>query len=156
MRSIKNLQHLNRLIVNRTERKYLKINNFKSQALMKLLSSPHQYLFNLKTTSSAEAIRMWRRNVKEKWNYKCAYCGSKKELTIDHVVPRCKGGSDFTKNVVCCCHSCNQSKAHSPWEEWYLSQDFFSLKNYNKIINWMKPDPPQNLFAYRPRRNNAT
>ena len=87
---------------------------------------------------------------------KCAYCGSKKELTIDHVVPRCKGGSDFTKNVVCCCHSCNQSKAHSPWEEWYLSQDFFSLKNYNKIINWMKPDPPQNLFAYRPRRNNAT
>ena len=156
MRSIKNLQHLNRLIVNRTERKYLKINNFKSQALMKLLSSPHQYLFNLKTTSSAEAVRMWRRNVKEKWNYKCAYCGSKKELTIDHVVPRCKGGSDFTKNVVCCCHSCNQSKAHSPWEEWYLSQDFFSLKNYNKIINWMKPDPPQNLFAYRPRRNNAT
>ena len=156
MRSIKNLQHLNRLIVNRTERKYLKINNFKSQALMKLLSSPHQYLFNLKTTSSAEALRMWRRNVKEKWNYKCAYCGSKKELTIDHVVPRCKGGSDFTKNVVCCCHSCNQSKAHSPWEEWYLSQDFFSLKNYNKIINWMKPDPPQNLFAYRPRRNNAT
>ena len=123
---------------------------------MKQLSSPRQYLFNLKTTSSQEAIRMWRRNVKERWDYKCAYCGSKKELTIDHVVPRCKGGTDFTKNVVCCCHSCNQSKSHSPWEEWYFSQDFFSLKNYNKIINWMIPDPPQNLFTYRPRRNNAT
>ena len=123
---------------------------------MSILSSPRQYLFNLKTTSSQEAIRMWRRNVKEKWNYKCAYCGSKKELTIDHVVPRCKGGTDFTKNVVCCCHSCNQSKAHSPWEEWYFSQDFFNVEKYNKIIDWMKPDPPQNLFAYRPRRNNAT
>ena len=123
---------------------------------MKLLSSPHHYLFNLKTTSSQEAIRMWRRNVKERWNYKCAYCGSKKELTIDHVVPRSKGGADFTKNVVCCCHKCNQDKSHSPWEEWYLSQDFFNVEKYNKIIDWMKPDPPVNLFAYRPRRNNAT
>ena len=123
---------------------------------MKPLSSPRQYLFNLKTTSSQEAIRMWRRNVKEKWDYRCAYCGSGKNLTIDHVVPRCKGGTDFTKNVVCCCHSCNQSKSHSPWEEWYFSQDFFNMKNYNKIINWMKPDTPQNLFTYRPRRNNAT
>ena len=123
---------------------------------MKPLSSPRQYLFNLKTTSSQEAIRMWRRNVKEKWDYKCAYCGSGKNLTIDHVIPRCKGGTDFTKNVVCCCHSCNQSKSHSPWEEWYFSQDFFNMKNYNKIINWMKPDPPQNLFTYRQRRNNAT
>jgi len=132
------------------------LNNGKSQALMKLLSSPRQYLFNLKTTSSAEALRMWRRNVKERWNYKCAYCGSKKELTIDHVVPRAKGGTDFTKNVVCCCHKCNQDKAHSPWEEWYLSQDFFNVEKYNKIIDWMKPDPPVNLFTYRPRRNNAT
>ena len=73
------------------------LNNHKLQALMSILSSPRQYLFNLKTTSSAEALRMWRRNVKEKWNYKCAYCGSGKNLTMDHVVPRCKGGTDFTK-----------------------------------------------------------
>ena len=123
---------------------------------MKPLSSPRQYLFNLKTTSSQEAIRMWRRNVKEKWDYKCAYCGSGKNLTIDHVVPRCKGGTDFTKNVVCCCHSCNQSKSHSPWEEWYLSQGFFDVDRYEKIKEWMEPEPPQNLFAYRPRRNDLT
>ena len=123
---------------------------------MSILSSPRQYLFNLKTTSSAEALRMWRRNVKEKWNYKCAYCGSGKNLTMDHVVPRCKGGTDFTKNVVCCCHKCNQDKAHTHWEEWYLSQDFFDVDRFNKIKDWMKPDLPVNLFAYRPRRNNAT
>ena len=123
---------------------------------MKLLSSPRQYLFNLKTTSSQEAIRMWRRNVKEKWNYKCAYCGSGKNLTIDHVVPRCKGGTDFTKNVVCCCHSCNQDKSHTPWEDWYFSQEFFDVNRYERIKEWMKPEPTKNLFAYRPRRNNAT
>jgi len=123
---------------------------------MSILSSPRQYLFNLKTTSSAEALRMWRRNVKEKWNYKCAYCGSGKSLTMDHVVPRCKGGTDFTKNVVCCCHKCNQDKSHTPWEDWYLSQEFFDINRYEKIKEWMEPEPPQNLFLYKPRRNNAS
>jgi len=123
---------------------------------MEILSSPRQYLFNLETLSSNEAKRMWRRNVKEKWNYRCAYCGSGKNLTIDHIVARAKGGTDFTKNVVCCCHKCNQDKAHSPWEEWYLSQDFFSVKKYNRIIEWMKPEPVKNLFLYKPRKNNVS
>ena len=123
---------------------------------MGILHSSKAYVFNLYTTSSAEAKRLWRRDIKEKWNWKCAYCGDKNNLTIDHVVPRAKGGTDFTKNVVCCCHSCNQSKSHSPWEEWYLSQDFFDNEKYNKIKEWMKPEPPQNLFLYKPRRNDVS
>ena len=123
---------------------------------MEILSTPHHYLFNLETLSSSEAKKLWRRKIKERWDYECAYCGSPKNLTIDHVVPRSKGGTDFTKNVVCCCHDCNQSKSHTPWEDWYFSQEFFSMKRHNKINEWMEPDPPQNLFAYRPRRNNAS
>jgi hypothetical protein len=120
------------------------------------LHSPNEYLFHLYTTSSGEAKRMWRKNIKEEWGHKCAYCGSEENLTIDHIVPQSKGGLDTTKNVVCCCKSCNHDKGHTPWEEWYFSQEFFSQENYQKIKNWMKPDPPVNLFSYRPRRNNAT
>ena len=123
---------------------------------MTILHSSKAYVFNLQTTSSSEARRLWRRKIKQRWDYECAYCGSDKDLTIDHIVPRSKGGNDFTKNVVCCCHDCNQSKSHTPWEDWYFSQEFFSMKRYNKINEWMEPDPPQNLFAYRPRRNNAS
>ena len=123
---------------------------------MTILHSPKAYVFNLQTTSSAEAKRLWRKDIKEQWHYKCAYCGDKKHLTMDHIVPRAKGGSDFTKNVVCCCHSCNQNKGHEDWEEWYFNQTSFSIERYNKIRNWMKPDPPQDLFQYRPRRNNLT
>ena len=123
---------------------------------MEILSSPQQYLFNLKTTSSQEAKRMWRQKIKDKWDNQCAYCGSDEHLTIDHVVPRAKGGTDFTRNVVCACHECNQDKAHTPMEDWYLSQEFFNMARYNRINEWIKPDPPENLFAYRPRRNDAS
>ena len=123
---------------------------------MEIYSSPQQYLYNLETLSSAEAKRLWRRKIKQMWDYECASCGARSHLTIDHIVPRSKGGIDFTKNVVCCCHDCNQDKAHTPWEEWYFSQEFFSVSRYEKIKEWMKPDPPVNLFLYRPRRNNCT
>ncbi len=123
---------------------------------MDLLRSPQEYLFNLRTTSPGEAKRMWRREIREKWEHQCAYCGSEENLTIDHIVPQSKGGMDFTKNVVCCCHSCNQDKGHTPWENWFFSQEFFDMERYEKIKQWMKPDPPTNLFTYRPRRNNAT
>ena len=123
---------------------------------MPLYNSPQAYVFNLQTTSSAEAKRLWRKKIKESWDYRCAYCGSEHNLTIDHIQPRSKGGTDFTKNCLCACHSCNQDKGHTPWEDWYLSQEFFSIQRYEKIKDWMKPEKPANLYAYRSRRNNAS
>lgn len=119
------------------------------------LHSPKEYLFNLCVTSSGDAKRIWRKDIKESWNHKCAYCESKDNLTIDHIVPQSKGGIDFTKNVICACHNCNQSKGHAPWEDWYFAQVFFDIERYEKIKEWMKPDPPINLFAYRPRKNKV-
>jgi hypothetical protein len=120
------------------------------------LHSPSEYLFNLHTTSSGEAKRLWRKHIKEQWDHKCAYCESKDNLTIDHIIPQSKGGLDITRNVVCCCKTCNHDKGHTSWEEWYFSHEFFDMGRYEKIKNWMKPDLPTNLFAYRPRKNNAS
>jgi hypothetical protein len=119
------------------------------------LHSPKEYLFNLYTTSSGDAKRIWRKHIKESWNHKCAYCESEDNLTIDHIVPQSKGGLDITTNVVCSCHSCNQSKGHEHWKLWYVQQDFYSEERFDKIEEWMKPDPPTNLFKYRSRKNNA-
>lgn len=123
---------------------------------MELFNSHEQYMFNLYTLSSSEAKRIWRKQIREKWQHKCAYCESDKNLTIDHVIPQSKGGTDSTFNVVCCCKMCNQSKAHEDWEDWYFRQDFFTHQRYNKICEWMKPKKQSNLYSYRPRRNNAT
>jgi 5-methylcytosine-specific restriction endonuclease McrA len=41
---------------------------------------------------------------------KCANCGSIENLTIDHIIPRCLGGSGRWKNLQVLCEKCNQAK----------------------------------------------
>jgi len=44
--------------------------------------------------------------------YVCQYCGREsKELTLDHVIPRYRGGKHDWENVVSCCFACNRRKA---------------------------------------------
>jgi 5-methylcytosine-specific restriction endonuclease McrA len=42
----------------------------------------------------------------------CQYCGSTRNLTIDHVVPRCRGGDDSWENLVVACSPCNTRKGN--------------------------------------------
>ncbi|MGE0200066.1 MAG: HNH endonuclease [Candidatus Melainabacteria bacterium] len=55
-------------------------------------------------------IPLTRRNVMHRDGYTCQYCGKRSELTIDHVIPRSKGGRDTWKNVVVACQQCNVKK----------------------------------------------
>ena len=68
-----------------------------------LLPNPDHYLQNLITMTSPEAKKLWRRAIKEHFNCQCVYCGENyelKELTLDHVKPRCRGGATVTSNLV--------------------------------------------------------
>lgn len=47
----------------------------------------------------------------------CQYCGSTRRLTIDHIVPRCRGGGDSWENLVVACSSCNTKKGDTPLEQ---------------------------------------
>lgn len=120
---------------------------------MKLYSSPREYLYNLETLTNQDAIRLWKRSIKEKWNFKCAYCGSDENLTIDHIIPQAKGGSDIITNVISCCQSCNQDKAHQNWEDWFHKQQFFTESKKNFIIEWMSNLQKQNLHQYHKKKN---
>jgi 5-methylcytosine-specific restriction endonuclease McrA len=50
--------------------------------------------------------------------YRCVYCPSVTGLTLDHVVPRAKGGADHPSNLVACCKDCNEYKAGMSPQEW--------------------------------------
>lgn len=116
------------------------------------MQSFRDYLFNLHVARSSDAKRLWKNTIKEQWNNKCAYCDSDQNLTLDHVVPRSKGGIDYTENVVCCCNSCNVSKSHTNWEEWYSNQPFYDEDRKNKIKEWIAPEQPV-FYTYKPRSN---
>lgn len=52
-----------------------------------------------------------KRNVYIRDNFTCVYCGSEPgKLTIDHVVPKSKGGKSTFENTVAACKECNLSK----------------------------------------------
>ena len=51
-----------------------------------------------------------RFNVFLRDRFSCQYCGSREDLTFDHVVPRSKGGTTTWKNVVAACSNCNLRK----------------------------------------------
>ncbi len=47
-------------------------------------------------------------------DYKCQYCGNSfesKDLTMDHVIPKSKGGKKTFTNIVMSCRKCNEAKA---------------------------------------------
>lgn len=60
--------------------------------------------------------RLWklppvnRREVLRRDHHTCQYCGSSKRLTLDHVIPRSKGGLHTWNNVVAACETCNSVK----------------------------------------------
>ena len=49
--------------------------------------------------------------------WRCVYCGSAGRLTLDHVVPRSRGGDSVWENVVTSCAPCNLRKADRLVEE---------------------------------------
>ncbi len=54
-------------------------------------------------------VPVTRRGVLRRDGHRCAYCG-KAASTIDHVLPRSRGGKDTWENLVACCLRCNNIK----------------------------------------------
>lgn len=85
----------------------------------------------------------------------CAYCGSYSSPTVDHMMPRVRGGEDFAENLLPSCRSCNSSKGGADLLEWYERRGEFPpllvLRRYLKVAwttasrvgahDWSMEDP---------------
>ncbi len=59
------------------------------------------------------AVNFSRRNLYRRDRYTCQYCGARpgqQELSIDHIVPRSRGGTSTWQNCVLACMPCNRRK----------------------------------------------
>lgn len=66
-------------------------------------------------------LRLSRRNILLRDEHTCQYCGARpglRELNLDHVQPRSRGGATSWENLVTSCRSCNLAKGHRTPEEW--------------------------------------
>lgn len=96
------------------------------------------------------AVTFSRRNIYKRDHYMCQYCSvqpGSEDLTIDHVLPRSRGGTSTWENCVLACLDCNKRKAdrtpteaHMPlrkvpvrpkWKPLYARHDV-------KIESWSK------------------
>jgi len=57
--------------------------------------------------------KITRRAVFARDDWTCQYCGSRSNLTVDHVIPRSKGGSSNWENIVASCAPCNRRKGNT-------------------------------------------
>lgn len=62
-------------------------------------------------------ITLTRQNIFKRDNNKCSYCPSTKDLTLDHVMPKSRGGKDTWENLTTCCSKCNSKKGNKTPEE---------------------------------------
>ena len=98
------------------ERKDLKYIRTKTKRLIKpniILMHNNHYQPRIEVSFSRKLIE-----IRDKG--KCQYCGkklSKSEKTIDHVIPKSRGGENSWENVVLCCKKCNKKKGDKTPEE---------------------------------------
>ena len=56
-------------------------------------------------------ILLNRKNIIKRDNHQCQYCGTTEgSVTVDHILPKDRGGGDTWENLVCACMKCNTKK----------------------------------------------
>lgn len=86
-------------------------------------------------------VRFTRRSIFERDDYVCQYCGRQlheRELSLDHVVPRSRGGHSTWDNLVVACLRCNDRKANRLPHE----------VNMSLLRRPKKPDWPESIPAH--------
>lgn len=113
-----------------------------------MLVSENDLLFNLSCLQKRSARKRFRRSILDEWP-ECAFCGRPHPTTLDHVIPRAKGGKTIRHNLIGACGACNLEKSDQPWFIWYRSQIFWTKEREDRILCWINqpiPEPPSPIF----------
>ena len=108
-----------------------------NSSLMGIAEDWRELMFDLQCLSKGSAKRRWREDIRYSWGGLCAYCRTTRADSIDHIRPRCCGGSSLRSNCLPCCTSCNHSKGSENWLTWYQRQDFYNEVVCELITEWV-------------------
>lgn len=82
-------------------------------------------------------LKINRHRLFKRDNHECTYCGSKKNLTVDHILPKSRGGTNTWSNLITCCSNCNRQKGDKTPEEANMRLRFkpYEPSIFSDIIN---------------------
>jgi hypothetical protein len=84
-------------------------------------------------------VRRWRQSLHGITDRCCLYCGAPSE-SIDHVLPRSRGGLSVTENCVPACLACNGRKGDDDAFSWYRNQSFYDPRRAMALRAWTEGD----------------
>lgn len=88
-----------------------------------------------------KGVVLTRQNIFKRDKGACQYCGKNRSLTLDHVIPKSKGGKSTWNNLVAACSSCNSQKGD------------LSLEKSGMVLN-RQPTKPSYLMYLRDAMGN--
>lgn len=88
---------------------------------VRTVSSSYQYPSVIRLKKYAHVpfkrIVLTRKNILKRDRNRCGYCGGHEDLTIDHILPKSRGGEDSWENLVTACNRCNNKKGNRTPDE---------------------------------------
>jgi len=82
-------------------------------------------------------VPLTRQNIFKRDGFRCGYCGSRHNLTVDHIIPRSQGGGDSWENLITACEACNRRKGNRTPEQAGLSL-LFPARRPHYLLFWLR------------------
>ena len=107
---------------------------------MRIAQSPNDLLFNLSEIRPKHAVKRFRKSIIEDYpGDRCAYCGRPAtSWTLDHIIPKSKGGPTRRWNLARCCAHCNGSKSNIDVLPWWRPQHIWDEFREETLFSWMR------------------
>jgi 5-methylcytosine-specific restriction endonuclease McrA len=96
-----------------------------------------------------KGVVLSRTNIFRRDCHKCQYCGINRDLTLDHLIPRSKGGKTSWNNLVTACRRCNARKGDFSLEQSGLKLQAIPIKpSYAMFLMGMKETVDEDWVPY--------
>jgi 5-methylcytosine-specific restriction endonuclease McrA len=91
-------------------------------------ATQRRHTYKRRGASGRHTEKEWRA-LCSSFDERCAYCGARAALTVDHVVPITRGGSNSIENILPACMSCNRRKNARLLSEWTPPSPLFNPRD---------------------------
>ena len=94
------------------------LDGHKVRSMHRYIPVPSVVRLNIFIRVPMKQVLLSRKNIIKRDGGRCQYCGRRSALmTVDHVIPKNKGGQDTWENLVAACHECNNRKGQRSPEQ---------------------------------------